>query len=188
MLLILEIGMLLGGIYSAVTAKVPAFILDGGNRQVEGRMARIIGVLLMLPLTVAISGGIFSSLFVEENAADYVVALEFLTLFVVVILTLVSVRVAGNKIPPVSPLEATIKKKAQGSLMYAMFSATGFAAVICCPLAFIYSSQALKLIDEYDFGKEYRGKAKAAQVIAGIAMVFWVALVIGLTSFLFAIR
>lgn len=186
MLLILEIGMLLGGIYSVVTAKVPAFLVDGGKHQVEGWAARVVGVLLMLPLTVAITGGIMANLFVEENGADFVVTLEYLTLFVVVILTLVLVRLVGKRSAPVSPLEATIKKKAQGSLMYAIFSATGLAAVICCPLAFIYASQALKLIDEYDFGKEYRGKAKAAQLIAGIATISWVAIIFSLAAFTFA--
>jgi len=42
------------------------------------------------------------------------------------------------------------------------------------------------LIDEYDFGKEYRGKAKAAQLIAGIATISWVAIIFSLAAFTFA--
>ena len=42
MLLRIEIVMLIGGIYVIVTAKVPSF-------QAEGTVARLFGVLLMLP-------------------------------------------------------------------------------------------------------------------------------------------
>jgi hypothetical protein len=41
--------MLIGCIYAIVTAKVQSFLVDGGKYQVEGIVARLFGVLLILP-------------------------------------------------------------------------------------------------------------------------------------------
>jgi hypothetical protein len=85
---------------------------------------------------------------------------------VVVILTLVLVRVVGKKKKSVDDIEVKISKKAQGALMYAIFSCSGFAAIICCPLAFIYANQALTLMDQHSIGEQYRKKAKVARSMA----------------------
>ncbi len=41
--------MLIGGIYAIVTAKVLFFLVGGGRYQVKGTVARLFGVLLILP-------------------------------------------------------------------------------------------------------------------------------------------
>jgi hypothetical protein len=43
MLLIVEIAMLVGGIYTIVSAKVPSILVGGGKYQVEGTAARLLG-------------------------------------------------------------------------------------------------------------------------------------------------
>ena len=40
MLLIIEIAMLIGGIYAIVSAKIPSFLVGGGKYQIEGMTAR----------------------------------------------------------------------------------------------------------------------------------------------------
>ena len=68
MLLIVEIAMLIGGIYAIATAKVPGFLIGGGKYQVEGTTARLFGVLLVLPLPIAFIGGFISFLvFLKTN-------------------------------------------------------------------------------------------------------------------------
>jgi len=185
MLLIIEIAMLIGGIYAIVSAKVPSFLVGGGKYQIEGMTARLFGVLLVLPLPIAFFGGVILILLTGEEGTFYATMLEIGTVFVVSLLVVVLTRVVGKRVEPTSDIEATIAKKAQGALMYAIFSATGFAAIICCPLAFIYAGQALKLIEEHGVGEQHQGKAKTARVIAGVATLLWVVVVAGILLVIF---
>ena len=186
MLLIIEIAMLIGGIYAIVTAKVPSFLVGGGKYQVEGTVARLFGVLLILPLPVAFLGGIILALLFGEDGTGYAVILELITVFGVAILATVLTRVVGKKVELVNDIEATIAKKSQGALMYAIFSITGFAALICCPLAIVYANQGLKLIDEHHVGEQYRSKAKTARTLAIVFTVLWVVAIICFASVMFA--
>lgn len=186
MLLIIEIAMLVGGIYAIVSAKVPSFLVGGGKYQVEGTTARLFGALLILPLPVAFLGGIILALLFGEDGTGYAVILEFIIVFGVAILAAVLARVAGKRVEPVNDIEATIAKKSQGALMYAIFSFTGFAALICCPLAIVYANQALRLIDENRVGEQHRNKAKTARVIAIVATLLWVVAIICFASVMFA--
>lgn len=173
-MLIIEIAMLIGGIWAVVAGKVPSFLVGGGKYQVEGVVARFFGVLLILPLPVAFLGGVVLTLLFGEDGTGYAAMLEMVTVLGIAVLAVVLVRVVGKRIEPASDIEAVISKKAQGALMYAIFSATGFAAVICCPLAFVYASQALRLIDEHGIGEQHRRKAQAARVVAAVATLLWV--------------
>ena len=187
MLLILEIAMLIGGIYALISAKVPSLLVGGGKVQIEGLPARLIGVLLILPLPTAFIGGVLMALLLGEEAANYAVLLEIFVVFGIAILAVILSRVLGKRIEPENEIEATIAKKAQGALMYAILSATGFAALIACPLAIVYANQAIKLIDEHEVGEEHRGKAKTARVIASVATALWVAAAICLLSSVLAL-
>ncbi len=186
MLLIVEIAMFVGGIYAIVSAKVPSFLVGGGQYQVEGMVARLFGVLLILPLPVAFLGAILLALLFGEEGTGYAVILELVTVLGVAILAVVLTRIVGKRIEPVNDIEATIAKKSQGALMYAIFSATGFAALICCPLAIVYANQAIKLIDANSVGEQHRSKAKAARVIAIVATLLWVVAIICFVSVMFA--
>ena len=186
MLLIIEIAMLIGGIYAIITAKVPSFLVGGGKYQVEGTVARLFGVLLILPLPVAFLGGIIFALLFGEDGTGYAVIFELITVFGVAIIATVLVRVVGKKIEPINDTEATIAKKSQGALMYAIFSITGFAALICCPLAIVYANQALNLIDENRVGEQYRSKARTARTLAIVFTVLWAVAIICFISVMFA--
>ena len=178
MLLIVEIAMLIGGIWAIVAGKVPSFLVGGGKYQVEGIVARLFGVLLILPLPVAFLGAVVLALLFGEDSIGYAALLEIVTVLGVAVLAVVLVRVVGKRVEPTSDTEAVIAKKAQGALMYALFSATGVAALICCPLAFVYASQALRLIDEHGIGEQHRRKAQAARVVAGVLTLLWVGAVV----------
>ena len=95
------------------------------------------------------------------------------------------IKERGKKVGPVNDIEAKIAKKSQGALMYTIFSATGFAAVICCPLAIVYANQALKLIDENRVGEQYRSKAKTARTLAIVFTALWVVAIICFASVMF---
>lgn len=183
MLLVIEIAMLIGGIYAVIFAELPSILVGGGN-QVEGKTARWIGVLLMLPLPISFLGGAVLGLLLDEDGAGYAMALEILVVLGAAILSVVIIRVVGKKNQPVTDVEAIISKKAQGALVYALLSMTGFAALICCPLSFVYASQASRLIDQNGIEEQYRGKVKIARAIAGIAALLWITAFICLASFM----
>ena len=175
MLLVIEIAMLIGGIYAIVFAKVPSILVGGGKYQVEGKTARWFGILLMLPLPISFLGGEFLGLLMGEDVAGYTMALEILVVLGAAILSVVLIRVVGKKNQPVNDVEAIIIKKAQGALVYALLNITGFTALICCPLSLVYARQASRLIDQHGIGEQYRGKIKIARAIAGITTLLWIA-------------
>lgn len=185
MLLIVEIAMLIGGIYAIVTAKVPSFLVGGGKYQVEGTVARLFGILLILPLPVAFLSGIILALLFGEGGTGYAAILEFITVIGIAIFATVLTRIVGKKIEPENNIEAIIAKKSQGALMYAIFSISGFAALICCPLAIVYANQAIKLIDENHVGEQHRSKAKTARTLAIVFTVLWVVVIICFGSVMF---
>ena len=186
MFLIVELAMFVGGIYAIVSAKIPSFLVGGRKYQVEGLAARWFGALLILPLPIAFLGGLILPLLFGEGGTGYAVILELVTVVGIAILAVVLTRIVGKRVEPVNNIEATIEKKAQGALMYAILSATGFAALICCPLAIIYANQAIKLIDENSIGEQHRSKAKTARVIAIVATTLWAVAVVCFALFLFA--
>ncbi|MCL4868286.1 MAG: hypothetical protein KJ063_04910 [Anaerolineae bacterium] len=181
MLLIIEIIMLIGGIYALASAKVPSFLL-GNHYQVEGGMARVIGALFIAPLPVSIFIGAALAILLGEHILDYAGIIELLTLLGVILLIIALMRTRGLPIEPVNATEAQVAKKAQGSLMYAILGViSGPLFLIFGPLAFIYAAQALKLMEKHDVGKQHRGKAQAAQIIvvvAGLLLLLIVACVV----------
>jgi len=183
-LLILEIAMFIGGLLALIKGEVPSFLVGGGKYKVEGTVARVFGVLLLLPLPIAFLGAIVLILLFGKDGESFAAIIELVAVIGVSIISLVLVRIVGQKIEYESGVEEIIAKKAQGSLMYAILSATGFAAIICCPLAIIYANQALKLIDEHGVGEEYRKKTITARSIALIATLLWGVAVICLISVL----
>jgi hypothetical protein len=136
----------------------------------------------MVPLPFAFMIGMLLGHFVEDGAG-YVIFLELLAVLTAAILVVVLIRVAGERVEPENSVEVIISKKTIGSLFYALLSATGFAALICCPLAFVHANQALGLIDEHHVGEQYRNKAKLARAIAAIATLIWLAAILCVASY-----
>jgi hypothetical protein len=174
MFLIIEIAMFIGGIWALVKGEVPSFLVGGGKYKVEGTNARVFGLLLILPLPIAFLGGLILGLLFGQDGVEYATILELVAVIGIAILSLVLVRIMGKQVVHVSDTEATIAKKAQGALFYAIFSGTGFATIICCPLAYIYANQALKLIEEHGIGEQYKSKAKTARGLALGFTSLWV--------------
>lgn len=188
MILILEILFLISGVWAVFTGKLPAFLFGGDKYQIEGIAIRVLGVVLLLPMPLAFIGGVvLVLLFDQTTATTYGTLLEIVLVLGVAILALVVVRFVrkpkmrvdslGNLVPAVSDIEAQIAKKAQGALMYAIFSMFGVASIIVCPLAFIYATQALRLIDQHQVGEQYRGRANTARLLAGLSALFWLVVV-----------
>ena len=173
MLLIIEIAMLIGGVYAIVSGKVPATLIGGGSYQVTESVARIFGVLWVFPLPIVFSGALILPLFFGDAGIEYAGMIELVTVLGVALLSVVMIRVVGKPVEAKNDLEAMIANKAQGALIYALFSFTGFATVIGAPLAWIYANQVLKLIDEHGVGKQYRTKANTARLIAASAVFLW---------------
>ena len=177
--ILIEMVFLIAGIYAIFSAKVPSFLVGGGKYHLEGAVARLFGAILIVPLPVAFLSGIVLTFLFGDDGTLYAMLLEFLTLLGCGVFATILARVAGERVEPATPIEATIAKKAQGAMMYAIFSMTGFAALIGCPLAILYANQALKLMVENKVGEQHRGKAEVARVLAIIGTALWAAAIIG---------
>jgi hypothetical protein len=186
MLLVIELIMLVGGIYVLFTAKVPSILVGGRDFQLEGANARLVGLMLILPLPLALLGGFLLAVFLGETGVVYASLLEALIVLTIGLIAILMVRSMGKRVEYTDSTEALIKKKSEGALMYAIFSFTGVGAIVCCPLALIYANQALKLIDQHGVGEEQRRNATVARAIAGVASVVWVGIVICACLTLFA--
>lgn len=183
MFLIIEILMLITGIWAIATGKVPSFLFGGGKYQIEGLNARLFGILLVLPLPLAFLGATILVLLFGEDGAGFATLLEIGIVIGVGVLALILGRVIGQPVDTSGDVEKVIAKKTQGALVYAIFSATGIGAIVLCPLAFIYANQALRLIDENQVGEKHRGKAKLARAIAAAFTALWAAVIICFISF-----
>jgi hypothetical protein len=69
-------------------------------------------------------------------------------------------------------VQSEIKKHAKGALTSAIIGIF-FFGIILEPVALNRASKALRLIREHNTGQEHEGKAKAAQIIAVIALCLW---------------
>ena len=68
----------------------------------------------------------------------------------------------------------TIKRKAEGSLIYAILG-FGLVGLIVWPLAYKRAGQALWMIDEYHVGERYRSSAKLARSIIKVLSIIIIA-------------
>ena len=186
MFLIVEIIMLVAGVWALVTGKLPSLLFGGPQYTLEGRGVRLLGLILMLPIPLIFVGSFVLVLLLGEEASAYAIGLELMTVLGVGIAALVVSRLIrqprvrtdshGQVIEDRPDIEAIIGKKAQGSLIYALLGGSGVGAIIFCPLAFIRAGQALNMIDEHQIGERHRNTARAARVLAAVVFLAWAAI------------
>jgi hypothetical protein len=190
---LIEIFMLLVGIYALIVGSVPSFLLGGTQYELKGKYARLLGLLLVIPLPVAPALAVSMLLLFGESVIDY---LPWVEIALLVICGVAAVIIGNSVRQPATPpsdekkavtdslaapddlikIEATIAKKAQGSMIYALLGILGFSAIVVCPLAFIRANQALRLIDEYHVGEQHRGAANGARILAPLVFIFYAAI------------
>ena len=185
---IIEILMLIVGIWAIATGKLPSFLFGGAKYKLEGRGVRLLGLILALPLPAAFVAGFLLALLFGNQTTGYAVLLEVVIVLACGIAAVVVSRFVrqpaipagsdGDTTKDLSNFEAIIAKKAQGSLIYALLGILGFSAILVCPLAFIRANQALRLIDKHQVGEQYRGTANAARIIAPIIFLFYAAVAV----------
>ncbi len=182
MLFIIEIVMLIAGIWAIATGKMPGVLFGGGQYKIEGSAVRLLGLLLLTPIPLVIAGGIFLTLLLDEQSAVlYGTWLELVVVLAVGIAATIIVRfirkpIVTNASVPNANIEAVIARKAQGSLIYVLLG-LGFVGIILYPLAFIRSGQALHLIDEHKVGERYRNTAKLARILAAVIFLLWLGVI-----------
>ena len=128
-MLLIEIGMLIGGIYAIVFAKVPSFLVSGGKYQAEGLVARWVGVLLLLPLPIIFLGNTILPLLFGEDGTQYTIMLEIITVLGVAVLSVVLVRVVGKRVEPVNNKEATTSTQRTGIRIWLRITSTVFGGM-----------------------------------------------------------
>ena len=166
--------MLIGGFYIIITSKVPSFLVSGGKYQLEGWSARLIGLFFLLPLPGALLSSLLMAFLFGKQGAGYALSFEFVLIIVICISVILITRLAGKRIEIPNNIEAKIAKKSQGALIYTLLSMFGITSIVCCPLAIIYATQAIKLINKHGLGENYRRKAKFARFLAVVITSMWV--------------
>lgn len=96
MLLIIELAMLAGGIWAIFTGKIPSSLVGGKKHQVKGTMARVLGLLFILPLPVAFLGAVVLIALFGDAGQRYAIVLEIITVIGVALLAFVLVRIVGK--------------------------------------------------------------------------------------------
>lgn len=188
MLLIVEIIFIVTGIWAIATAKLPAFLFGGGQYKAEGAGVRGVGLLLLTPLPLTFILTIILYVIFGERATTYGAILEFFIVIGVAAGAAIAFRrirqpigVLNNNgqwvVDEKTQIEALIAKKAQGALIYSLLGILGFTALIVCPLAFIYATQALRLIEKHKLGEVHRRTAYAARAIASVIFIIYAGLV-----------
>ena len=181
MLLIVEAIMFISGIWALVTGTIPSFLFGGPQYKLEGRGVRLIGIVLMIPLPFAFVMGMGLGILLKEDVSGYAFFFELILVLGIGILAMIVSRLIRTPATELEnglvesdvEIEGLIGKKSQGSLIYVLLGGLGFPAIILCPLAFIRSSQALRMIDEYGIGEQYRKMATAARILSVVVSLFW---------------
>jgi hypothetical protein len=102
-LLIAEIGMLIAGIITLIKGVVPSWALGGSSHVIRGNGARIIGLIMVLPLPVALGVGFVVGLSGNLDAIGTASLIELGTVIVAIILSIILsyfYREPANKIKP----------------------------------------------------------------------------------------
>jgi hypothetical protein len=182
-MLIIEILMLIAGVWAIATGKIPSILFGGAKYKLEGRGVRLLGLILVLPIPLSFITVIILAFIVGDQATEYSGLIEVIIVLVCGIAAVVVSRyirqmaipsTSGDDVPEdQAKIEATIARKAQGSLIYALLGILGFTAIVVCPLAFIRANQAIQLIDKYNIGEQYRRTANTARIIAPIIFIFY---------------
>lgn len=190
MLLILEIAMLVAGLYALIKGKVPSFIVGGSHFEVKSAPARVMGLIMMLPipatfvLTLVLAFVMGASGQVDQSTLNVVAtALEIVLVVLAGVVTLILFYVfrkpiiatdaEGNPATPETNIEVEIARKTNGSALYVLLGLFGVTGLVLCPLAYIRTTEALRMIDEHHMGEKYRGRAKAVRIGAILVLGGW---------------
>ena len=87
-----EIILGIAGVWILITGKVPGWIVGKKGFEIEGVKARLIGVILALPIPFSTAGGIILFLLVGKNAGGYAILLELAVFITVLIIVLILIR------------------------------------------------------------------------------------------------
>jgi flagellar basal body-associated protein FliL len=189
MLLTIEIIFLFAGIWALVAGKLPSFLFGGPKYRLEGGRVRLLGVILMLPIPIALVGGVVIGLLFGEQAEAYAMLFEIVAVLGVGIVAVIVGRLIRRPLVEAegeqatqeaeeAEIEAEIGRKVQGSFIYLLLSGLGFTSIVVCPLAYIRTTKALRMIEEHGVGERYRGAAKIVRVLSAAVLLFWIVVVI----------
>jgi hypothetical protein len=187
-----ELVMLGGGLYVLITGKIPGFLL-GGHRsdryEVSEGLARFLGFLMILPIPCAFMTGVLMRLTMDPSSVKGTAIFAEVAIVVgTAILVLIIYTIARTPVD-VDPsclengtdgsvdkirIADDINRKINGSLIYVILSALGFAAIVTCPLAILRITKAIKLIDTHQVGEEHRQKAQIVRRVAILSITFWI--------------
>ena len=175
MLFIIEMGMLIGGIYALITAKIPSILVGGKNHVVEGWPARLLGILFISPLPLAGLAGVVLVFLFGMDGTSIAGVLEMVFVFGAAIIGFVVVYAIGKKDTTEKTDEKVISDIANSAIFYSLFGLFGFGigTIIFSPLALYRSKQIIKMIDERHIGEQYKSRIQIARVLTVIALVFW---------------
>jgi hypothetical protein len=190
MLLFIEVFLFFAGLWAVVSATLPALALlfRGPDHDLEGSGVRLLGLVLLLPLPLAMLGSLALGSLLGERAAGYALLYELVIIVFAgaIVLhfgrTVLQFRMEtdsdGKVIESETGVEAMIRREAESSLLYALLGGLGVPAVVFCPLAFSRSRRALRMMEKNSVGDQHRNTANLARILSILVFLFWVALVV----------
>ena len=102
MLLIAEVLMFIGGLYVAISGKMPSWIAGRGYKA-EGTNARLVGGMMALPLPLAFCAGVVIGL-TAPDSVGYASVFEIVVVVLVLILSGIFIRnIRVPQVPPQPP-------------------------------------------------------------------------------------
>ena len=99
-LLIVEILMLIAGLWALITGKLPEtlfkVLFGKGKYYIDSKNARLLGILLALPIPLVFISGLVLSMFFGGDSVLYAALLEIVIVIVVSIISMVIARRIKN--------------------------------------------------------------------------------------------
>jgi hypothetical protein len=181
-LLFLEIGMLLVGFISLVWRDVPKWLFGGSQYRIPDQTARLLGMVLLLPIPLtALTGFIYSVLF-GEGFQRYAFWLELLTVLATMAVAVRVTRIARRPIEEdasvsegfeeVSPGKQ-FERKVQVVKTYAALVGLGLPAIAFYPTTIHRANETLALMEQAGSNNTLKEPILKARRDASILLSLW---------------
>lgn len=168
LLLIIEVILLMIGAYTLYQRSVPKFLLGRAGYEIRGRNAIMIGAVMIAPIPLTLCMTFTLAAINPDIAPDAAVLLEGINLGFAAVLAFILIVVLKQPIKgkaddgsrEMTNIEEVIEERVRGAYIYLIIGLFGPIGFVMAPLVFIRTTQALALIDQYQAGEAFKGRAQ----------------------------
>jgi hypothetical protein len=176
------------GLWCLITGTLPSFLKKNERINYNKLWIRLFGLVLMLVYPISFLACFFATIFFGQQIVAYYTVIDT---FIIAIFTWIAYLVF-MKINQKSywlkyqsyPQKAQniildqIERQTKNALIYAIIGIFGIVTVIVSPLSIVFSTQALKMIEEHQTGEKFMQKAKTARLISILTLIFYAVVIL----------